>query len=163
MRRFVCGGPGLDSLVCQPISGMGGDFSDSIVGFSIYDPLTTRTDPAESQTGWFGRQFPRNVIPASRVSNEARAWMNTLYDRPNYSADPFYNRLNNLGYKMDRNKYSIKVDHQFNSKDSIWVRYNQDDETNPTFTTGAINTLWKSNPRNTTGRWFHIATPSLNF
>ena len=60
-----------DAVVRAPTDReLNGDFSQS--GITIYDPLTTRPDPANP--GQFIRDpFPGNVIPANRISPVAAA------------------------------------------------------------------------------------------
>src|SRR5882762_3535476 len=69
---------------------LSGDFSGSIAGRPIYDPLTTRQDP-NNPSALIRTQFPNNVIPANRISPMMSQYFAAYYDRPNYTADPFFN------------------------------------------------------------------------
>jgi hypothetical protein len=107
-----------------------GDFSNYIPFgessvFKIYDPLTTRLDPA---TGTYIRdQFLGNKIPANRISNLAK------------KALPYYPLPNRTGVAEDvnletflsagtmRNKYTVKMDQQL-SRDTISGSYTYTDE-----------------------------------
>jgi len=101
-----------------------GDFSNYIpydvnttTPFKIYDPLTTRLDPA---TGIYIRdQFPGNKIPSTRISNMAKQAMK-YFPLPNrgagYTSDQ--NTESHLSASTERNKYTTRIDQQL-SKDTI--------------------------------------------
>lgn len=94
---------------------LAGDFS----GFthSLFDPATERV-----QSGRIVRDvFPGNAIPAGRISPTMQGALNLLFDKPNYSQDPFFNRLNGFGYSDDRNNETVKIDHQASQRDLLWL------------------------------------------
>ncbi|HVN79312.1 MAG TPA: TonB-dependent receptor [Terriglobia bacterium] len=107
-----------------------GDFSNYIpLGqtsvFKIYDPLTTRLDPA---TGTYIRdQFPNNVIPQDRISNLAKKAL-PYFPLPNIAGAPTDDNLEtHLSASTHRNKYTTKIDQQF-SKDTISGSFTFTDE-----------------------------------
>ena len=99
-----------------------GDFSQS--GITIYDPLTTRPDPANP--GRFIRDpFPGNVIPAGRISPVGRAIVNG-FSLPNTgSATQRFNNFylsEGLGTD-DFYSHVARVDHKFSDNQSMFVRF----------------------------------------
>ena len=107
-----------------------GDFSNYIPWdqsevFKIYDPLTTRLDPA---TGTYIRdQFPGNIIPKSRISNMAAQAM-PYFPLPNIPGGPSdQNTETHLSASTERNKYTTRVDQQL-SKDNISGTFTWTDE-----------------------------------
>ena len=91
---------------------MNGDFSNYIPYgesslFKIYDPLTTRLDPA---TGTYIRDQFKDNIPQNRISNMAKKAL-TYYPLPNRSGAPEDQNLEtNLSASQFRNKYTAKMD-----------------------------------------------------
>jgi hypothetical protein len=114
-----------------------GDFSQSFNAAGqlvvIYDPLTTRIDPA---TGVAVRDpFPGNVIPADRINPVARNILN-YYPSPtrdvsNGSAN-FDSTADQTGYAIVSN---IKIDHKFTDRVSMSGLYitNKTSRTNENF------------------------------
>jgi hypothetical protein len=104
-----------------------GDFSQTFNAqgqlVQIYDPLTTRPDPA--RPGRFIRDpFPGNVIPSDRLSPAARALMQ-YYPQPNNPGDPFTARGNfaaspNVA-QYRYNSYMGRVDHIFNPNHRLFI------------------------------------------
>ena len=107
-----------------------GDFSDYIPYaessiFKIYDPLTTRLDPA---TGTYIRdQFPNNIIPESRISNLATKAL-SRYPLPNVAGALLDQNLEtHLSASTTRSKYTTRVDQQL-AKDTISGSFTFTDE-----------------------------------
>jgi hypothetical protein len=50
-------------------------------------------------------------------------YFQAYYDRPNYTADPFFNAVNPNSVKSDSDTYQIRMDHRLKEKDSLWFRY----------------------------------------
>src|SRR5215204_7481733 len=99
-----------------------GDFSQS--GITIFDPLTTRPDPANP--GRFIRDpFPGNVIPANRISPVGLAIING-FSLPNTGSAT--QRFNNFylseGLGTDDFYSNVaRVDHTFSDNQSMFVRF----------------------------------------
>ena len=89
-----------DSVVRAPNSReLNGDFSQS--GVTIYDPLSTRPDPAHP--GQFIRTpFPGNVIPANRISPVARA-MAPYWPQAGPASSELVDRSRTATGKLDQN------------------------------------------------------------
>jgi len=60
--------------------------------------------------------FPNNVIPASRIDQNAALLLKTYFPEPNYTLDPFNNYLNNGVAKLDPRTDTVKVDHYLSDK-----------------------------------------------
>jgi len=87
----------------------------------IYDPLTTRTDPA---TGAQIRDpFPGNIIPLNRINLVGQRIANYMpkptIDQSNQSP----NYLNDNPTKDEALQWSAKMDHRFNDKVSLSALY----------------------------------------
>ena len=110
-----------------------GDFSNYTddVGnlIKIYDPLTTRYDPATKS--YTRQQFPGNIIPANRL-NSAGAKVATYLPDPNVNV-PYYNGLNyqnpNATSTDDRTLVTAKID-QVLGANRLSGRYTYTDEKN---------------------------------
>ena len=110
-----------------------GDFSQTLDRTGrlivIYDPLTTRTDPA---TGTQIRDpFPGNIIPSNRINPVGRNIANYMpkptIDQSNQSP----NYLNDNPTKDEALQWSAKVDHRLSEKNSlsalyVWARTGED-------------------------------------
>ncbi len=104
-----------------------GDFSNTrdINGnvIPIYDPLTTRPNPAGS--GVIRDRFPGNLIPAQRLDPVSQKVFE-LIPLPNYPpADPFTNSRNyytEIVPKTDSDQYHGRIDHRLSSHNSIFMR-----------------------------------------
>ena len=111
-----------------------GDFSDyrdrqgNLI--PIYDPLTTRLNPAfnsalpvsASNPQFLRDQFPGNIIPANRLS-QVGLNVASIYPLPN-SAGNFDNYVTTANRVSEDDNISVRVDHRFGERDSIFVRYN---------------------------------------
>jgi Carboxypeptidase regulatory-like domain/TonB dependent receptor-like, beta-barrel len=110
-------------------SQLAGDFSGlrnaSNQPIIIYDPATTRP----SGTGFIRDPFPGNVIPASRIDPIARNIIR-YFQRPNTAGNPItgvQNFTRTDGNRVDKNSYSIRLDHGINDSNRIFGRYSYDD------------------------------------
>ncbi len=99
---------GVDALQLQTVPSAArvtGDFSG---GQPIYDPATTRLDPATQR--FIRDRFPNNMIPANRMDRVGRA-IAALY--PNVAASGANNYSAYSGEKLlNPDIFSAKVDHQ---------------------------------------------------
>jgi hypothetical protein len=101
-----------------------GDFSDFTDAsgnlIKIYDPLTTRPDPANP--GKFLRdQFQGNVIPQNRL-NPVGLNVAGIYPLPNTSGN-FNNYVSSANREVTDDAFTARVDHKVTEKNSIFVRY----------------------------------------
>jgi TonB dependent receptor len=111
-----------------------GDFSNytNLQGnlIPIYDPLTTRRNPAfdssrpvtASNPEFLRDQFPGNRIPADRI-NPVGLNAASIYPLPNAPGN-FDNYVTNANRVSEDDNISFRIDHRFGERDSIFFRYN---------------------------------------
>ena len=94
----------------------------------IFDPLTTRVNPANSSQ-FIRDQFPGNIIPANRQSPQA-LFFKSWFPVPNNGANLF---AYSPALSLDTDKFDIKVSPRLTAKDSIVSRYSfvNNTETDP--------------------------------
>jgi carboxypeptidase family protein/TonB-dependent receptor-like protein len=97
---------------------------------TIYDPLTTRADPANP--GQFIRDpFPENKIPQNRISPMARAMM-AYWPLPNTSPSNQFTQNGNFSASgvgvSNADRIDSRVDHVFSDRWRTFVRYSFSDE-----------------------------------
>jgi hypothetical protein len=117
------------SVATVPTEAMyNGDFSFGGQGLPIYNPFTTRQDATGK---WLRDPFPGNVIPTSLIDPVVK---NFLARNPwNEPTDPGV--LTRTGPTLNRNKtvesfsrrqrWDIKIDHQFSPNHKMFGRYSQ--------------------------------------
>ena len=87
----------------------------------IYDPLTTRVDPA---TGRVVRdQFANNIIPQERI-NLVGQNIASIYPLPNNGTSNFDNYISTPNREITDNAFSGRVDHRLSDSDTFFVRFN---------------------------------------
>jgi len=116
-------------LSTVPISSWrSGDFSNYYTGAGvlvpIYDPATVRANPSGS--GLVRDLFPGNKIPSNRFDPVAMKILNYL-PAPNATPTNAFTQSNNFVdgnlSAVDWNQIHTKVDHRFNDRNSLFVRY----------------------------------------
>ena len=100
---------------------LAGDFSNSVIGQTIFDPFSTRLDAAGNQ---FRTSFPGNRIPGALLSRQMRGYFEAYEERPNL-VDPVSNFINSAPSVDDANSLQVKVDHRFSDQDSIFGRWSR--------------------------------------
>jgi outer membrane receptor protein involved in Fe transport len=102
-----------------------GDFSDyrnnSGVLIPIYDPLTTRPNPAG---GVLRDPFPGNVIPEDRL-DAVGLNVASIYPLPNGPGN-FDNYTSTTNRDVTDKAFTVRVDHKQGERDSFFVRYSYD-------------------------------------
>ncbi len=99
---------------------LGGDFSGS--ARAIYDPFSTREDPA--RPGTFLRDpFAGNRIPAARLDRSTQAWAKDIIPAPINTGFSNSNMRNASPQRRPANNYNLRVDHQLSTKQFLWGRY----------------------------------------
>ncbi|BCS35576.1 hypothetical protein TBR22_A48100 [Luteitalea sp. TBR-22] len=96
----------------------------------IYDPLTTRLNPAfdssrpvsATNPQFLRDPFPGNVIPADRL-NPVGLNVASIYPLPNQPGN-FNNYVTTANRVSEDDNISFRVDHRFGERDSIFFRYN---------------------------------------
>lgn len=111
-----------------------GDFSDfrNAAGnlIPIYDPLTTRLNPAfdaarpvsASNPQFLRDPFPGNVIPLGRLHPVGRN-VASIYPLPNGPGN-FNNYTSTVNREVTDNVFSGRIDHKVSDKSSLFVRFN---------------------------------------
>jgi len=117
------------SVATVPTDAMyNGDFSFGGQGLPIYDPFTTRQDATGK---WIRDPFPGNIIPVSLIDPVVK---NFLAHQPwNPPTDPgvmtrtgpTLNRTKTVESFSRRQRWDVKIDHQFSSRHKIFSRYSQ--------------------------------------
>ncbi|MBS1822847.1 MAG: carboxypeptidase regulatory-like domain-containing protein [Acidobacteria bacterium] len=108
-----------------------GDFSDLLtvdpVQYQIYDPLSTRPDPA--RPGHVIRDpFPGNIIPKSRMINPTYNFYSKLLPNPNNgpanaTVAPFNNYYaSKMPWRFDYKALTGRVDYQLSDRHRFYVR-----------------------------------------
>ena len=139
---------------------LAGNFSDSVLGRNIFDPATTRPGPGSTQ---LRDQFPNNIIPANRIDTMTQGYVKLLLPAPNYfnPANLSINRLDIFPTRQNKDDYSIRLDHKFSEKDSIWFHLAKGDDVTTTHPNALVT---RENPkprRSISANWIHLFSPSL--
>lgn len=109
-----------------------GDFSNMLqvdpVRYQVYDPLTTRTDPARA--GHVVRTpFAGNVLPRTRMTNPMYSFYSQRLPMPNNDPtdprrEPFNNYLaTGMPNNVDYNSWNSRIDFQANEKHRFFFRW----------------------------------------
>lgn len=105
----------------------------SIVPVSLFDPATTRPNPAGS--GFVRSPLPGNRIPSSRLDPVAVKSV-AYYPSPNRTPDD-RTGINNFvsipSRFIDTDQYNLRVDHNFGSRNRLFGRYSYVYTANPSF------------------------------
>ncbi len=113
-----------------------GDFSDyrDLRGnlIPIYDPLTTRLNPAFDPSRPVGvtnpqflrDPFPGNIIPPNRL-NQVGLNVASIYPLPNGTGN-FDNYTSTADRDVKDNAFTMRLDHKAGARDSFFVRYSYD-------------------------------------
>jgi hypothetical protein len=118
--RQIAGSFGGQALI-PPAALRQGDFSG--VGTVIYDPQTRQP-------------FPNNRIPANRIANYARVFLDRFVPAPNTSEPGINYRGPRVAAPITQDQYVSRIDHTFSQRDSLYGSYIynvQADDTTPTF------------------------------
>jgi len=137
-----------------------GDFSNSINRQIIFDPATTRIDPANPQR-FIRDPFPGNIIPADRINPMASQFVEAYFDRPVGTGVSGFNAINSRPQRSDADTYQVKMDHRFGNNDSVWFRLS--DLSNPQVIPGTVKSdfVFDQDPKNIAGGWNHLFGPAI--
>jgi len=103
---------------------LAGDFSNSTLTNPIFDPATTRPDPANP--GQFIRDpFPGNVIPTDRLDPTMVNFVKTYYARPNLAGGGVLNAIVTNPHVNNSDHYNFRIDEQLGSRDNVFFRYDR--------------------------------------
>jgi hypothetical protein len=108
-----------------------GNFSELLaidpVRYQIYDPLTTRPDPARPGH-WVRDPFPGNIIPRERFDNPLYDFYTRRMPSPNTpiaaNRDPVNNFIaSGMPNTVDYRSFNGRIDYQANAKHRFFVRW----------------------------------------
>ncbi len=117
-----------------------GDLSG--LGVPIYDPSSTRPDPAKP--GQFLRDpFPNGRIPTERLDTNMVALAQAVFPAPVATGVAGLNGLDNTPLVHDFDQYSLRADEQLNASNSFWFRFTHD--RNPLSESGGTAGLLSTN------------------
>ncbi len=131
-----------------------GNFANAILNQDIYDPGTTRIDPADPSS-FLRDVFANRMVPSSRIDPLTRNYFENYYDRPNIN-NPNFNVINSRPQASDNNTIQIKIDHRFGNADNIWARYSQLNNPQSLPATLKNGRVFSNRPRNFAGGWVHL-------
>ena len=110
-----------------------GDFSGLA---PIYDPLTTRPNPAfnsalpvsAANPQFLRTQFPDNKIPLMRINPVALQVLQKYVVQPN-TDDPVNNYLDTRAHEFRNDGFNLRLDRSWENGTSVFARYSLSDET----------------------------------
>jgi hypothetical protein len=123
---------------------LGGNLSKTVTGEAappIFDPATTRSDP-NNPAQFIRDPFPGNIIPPDRIDPIVKLYAQTFYPAPNRPGSAS-NLVNSRSGQLDTNQFTVRVDHRFSDKNTMFGRfsYSQNEQLNQTSVTTVENTL----------------------
>lgn len=150
--------PALSYFRVPTAANLAGDLSDWPK--QIYNPLTTRANPA--QAGTFLRDpFPSNQIPSSMINPGMAYFAKTVLPAPEYTGVADRNAINRTPNVSRSHNISIRGDHKFTDRDTITGRYTF--ITNPGTAAVNIPSMQRTNEghvHNLSASWVHTFGPS---
>ncbi|MBS1801354.1 MAG: TonB-dependent receptor [Acidobacteria bacterium] len=147
----------------------GGDFSADP---AIYNPYTTPTGSGGIK---LRQQFPNNQIPMGAtnlcapqptcVNASSLTILKQLYPTPNLpdGAVPGANYIDTAPSIQDGDQWSVRIDHQFGSKDDFYARYSDSLNTSSTQTLPTLPTNSRNRYMNVVVSETHAASPTFLF
>ena len=102
-----------------------GNFQEE--GRQIFDPLTTRVDPANS-AGAIRDPFPNNIIPANRFNTVSAYFAKNLYPDPT-GPGLISNYATSAKDRTQRDQMNARVDYSPSVKDTLFARFSFNDST----------------------------------
>ena len=127
---------------------LSGDFSQSIYTHQIYNPYNNYAP------------FPGNKIPANLINTQVQSYIQTYFDRPNYSSSA-YNAINTISESNDSNSYTGRLDQKLGDKDNIWFRWSEMDVSQIQHPTESLSRFITVGAKNTGGGITHVFGPNL--
>jgi hypothetical protein len=158
---FLFSQPANSFFIVPTSTELSGDLS--AVPTQIYDPSSTRPDPANP--GQFLRTaYANNQITPSEIDPRAVAYAKLVLPSPIFiPSAPQYNAINTESNKQQQENYTVRIDHNFGDHDFVWFRYSAErlNETTPGGLPSITQTL--SEPgQNYGASWMHVFGPSLS-
>lgn len=126
----------------------------------LYDPETTTSGANPTRQPF----SPTDVIPQQRIDSLVQSYMKYVLPSPNFTPDvnhPTDNRLDLYPTPTTINDYSIRIDHHFGARDTVWGRFSLVDNSYTSHVTTPISQVETQNRKNVTADWVHVFTPQL--
>jgi Carboxypeptidase regulatory-like domain len=121
-QGFAFHQPNLGEFNVPTAANLTGDLSNLLPTYQLYDPYTTRPDP--NNPGEYIRDpYPNNQIPQSELNQGMIAYAKAILPAPEDTGIPGINARDTTPNITNQNEYTIRVDHTFSNKDSVWFRY----------------------------------------
>ena len=99
-----------------------GDFSNSVLPNTIFDPATTTVNAAG--TGYTRTAFAGNKIPAARINTQVQQYLMNYFDSPNIPLNAAnQNEILRTPYQNNNNNYQGRVDQVITKKDNVFFRW----------------------------------------
>src|SRR5215469_13474644 len=135
---------------------LGGDFSALLPGTVIYDPTTYNSATGQTQP------FPGNIIPPGRLNQGILEVLKAYVPAPTSDSPSTNNFVNTASATTNQDQYSARVDYAIDPKDSLFVRWTVNDNTNTSPGQLPVNPFVTGfNGNNSGGSWVHTFSPSL--
>ena len=145
------------TLVPTPAE-LNGDFSQSFYNQQIYNPYST----ACTGTNCTRQPFPGNVIPSSLISPAMQSYLNAYLGRPNLTGIVGSNYIETRAQTDTANSWQIRVDHNFNERNTLFGRLSQMWVTDIAPVAGTHETTPSTyHAYNFGGGYYHMFSPSL--
>ncbi|MFN0172391.1 MAG: carboxypeptidase regulatory-like domain-containing protein [Bryobacteraceae bacterium] len=123
----------------------------------VHDPVTG--EPFRDSAGRI-----TNIVPASRINQNAQKFINTYLPLPQFQPEDILdvNVIRSVPATLDQNQYFARVDHNFGANDRVFVRYATQRTTyesqniNPNFPT-----IFSMRPHNIASQYLHLFRPTV--
>lgn len=123
----------------------------------VYDPLTG--EPFRDSSGRI-----TNIIPASRINQNAQKFINTYLPLPQFRPEDILdiNVIRAVPSTLDQNQYFARIDHNFGTNDRVFVRYAgqrssyRAENINPNFPN-----VFSLRPNNIASQYLHLFKPTM--
>jgi hypothetical protein len=174
--------PTQNTLLVPTEAELNGDFTNSAIKNQIYNPYSTRPDPAHAGSfirdpfkcdsggnpiapGSNGIQVggtPCNKIPIALISPAMQGFLKAYLAAPNFAGDPTHNYVEGRPTIDNANNWQVRIDHRFNDNDNAFFRFSQIidhhvdqvDGTNESKPSDYHGNNWG-------GGWLHLFRPTL--
>lgn len=136
---------------------LAGNLADGPV---IYDPLTTRANPA-NPSQLIRDPFPGNVIPSNRINPASKIIAEQFFPAPNLTGVPGRNYINAKSTSQDDDQWNLRVDQQISRNNNLFFRssVNTRERTSPT-SLPAIDSILFNRNRNFLLSDTHLFNPT---
>lgn len=123
----------------------------------IYDPVTG--EPFRDSAGNIN-----NIIPASRINQNAKRVIDTYVPLPQFRPEDILdvNVISSVPQILDQNQYFVRIDHNFSASDRVFVRYAgqrtgyESQQLNPNFPN-----IFSMRPHNIASQHLHLFRPTV--